>query len=181
MFFQIDFLDTLFLILCWSYAKIVDLWTPPKWRQQQSFFIFMGVHPPQRVKHLDIEKRQMDWTFVLYMFFVFVHFSNFSSTVATKYYKIHMCSSFCDCAENIEEHQADWAFEIRWPPKWDPKSTKWRQNCTPTSKIVITKRVSENSWICWCISFAIRLTVGTLWASIGFLSLNFWLYVSPCL
>ena len=29
-----------------------------------------------------------------------------------------------------QKRRADWPSKIQWPPKWDPKSTKWRQKAT---------------------------------------------------
>ena len=53
-------------------------------------------------------------------------FSNFSVTAVNKYMIFLI---FCGSTKYIKKHQAYRPFEIQWAPKWDPKSTKWRQKC----------------------------------------------------
>ena len=74
------------------------------------------------VKRYVVEKRQVDWTFDLSMFSLFciLQFQQYSG------YKVHVLSSFCDRAKDMEKHQADRPFEIQWLPKWRPKSIKWQ-------------------------------------------------------
>ena len=59
--------------------------------------------------------------------FVWVFRSLHFPILAVKLFKKHV-SSFCDCAENLEKHQAEWPFEIQRPKtNGTPISAKWRQ------------------------------------------------------
>ena len=83
MFFQDAFLDTVFddfMLISYETCRFGDSfkihWAPKwdpkstKWRLTLSFFCFMGVPCSRRVTCLNVEKRQVDWTFVLTMFFI---------------------------------------------------------------------------------------------------------------
>ena len=70
----------------------------------------------------------LDLRFV-YVFHCFV-FSYFRCTLVTK----QMISCFCDCAESIKKHQADWPVEIQGAPKWDPNIDHMAQEWHPFLK-----------------------------------------------
>ena len=75
--------------------------------------IISWCHFSRRVKHLSIKKRRVDWTFVLFMLFVVLHFL----VLAVSWLRKICFYNFCDRAENVENHLADWPFQIQRPPK----------------------------------------------------------------
>ena len=116
--------------------KIVDLGTPSKSTRRQNgaqnrqrcrkFVKRIDTRPPwdQRVKRLNMQKGQVDWTFVLSMFFVVALF-NFSCIYVSKIMLVLVFAVAPNTSRNIKQNRR-------------PKSTKWRQNCRIKFNMVVT-------------------------------------------